>query len=251
VSLDPPTRIVALALSMAALAIVPATLARAEDLDLPPSPASSLVCPGIEEDGLLCSADLLSGNCADFVAVADALGALYRSELAKLPDSEEQLQTTLWWGCGPGNLSDVKKLLVRIGSPRAQAVLQTEPYRSLPPVRVEAPPPSTSPPTIGCDDVWQPLEKTACIGSQLQAARAYQKNAFEACKAQVAPALRDDLVAEEASFQATLPARCDAQAADAGNAGEQAFARSHCLVVALTDNANAMLQAHPECAGPE
>jgi hypothetical protein len=58
------------------------------------------VCSAIEEDGMLCSADPMSGNCADFLAVADRLGALYPSELAKLPDSKEQLETTIWWGCG-------------------------------------------------------------------------------------------------------------------------------------------------------
>ena len=106
----------------------------------PPPPSSIGVCPEIEEDGLLCSADLLSGNCADFVVAADRLGALYRSELAKLPDAQASLMTTTWWGCGPGTLGDITALLVRIGSPRALAVLQTQPYASL--VVAASPPPA-------------------------------------------------------------------------------------------------------------
>jgi hypothetical protein len=40
-----------------------------------PPPDTSIVCPAIDEDGMLCSADFMSGNCADFVSRADQLGA--------------------------------------------------------------------------------------------------------------------------------------------------------------------------------
>jgi hypothetical protein len=40
-----------------------------------PPPDASIVCPAIDEDGMLCSADFMSGNCVDFVSRADQLGA--------------------------------------------------------------------------------------------------------------------------------------------------------------------------------
>jgi len=217
-----------------------------------PPPDASLVCPAIDEDGMLCAADFMSGNCVDFVTRADQLGALYRSELKKLPGSEASLKTTIWWGCGPGNLQNIKTLLVQIGTPSALAVLQTEPYRSLPPVRLPAPPPpltpSAAPPQ--CQDLTNAIERNLCIGAQLQSARADHQRAFDRCKGLVIPGLRDDLLAAEASFEALLPGRCDAAADGADDKSLRNFSRSRCLVAALTDNTRGMLDAHPECAAP-
>src|SRR5262245_54731314 len=140
----------------------------------PPPPPVSDVCPRIEEDGLLCSADLLSGNCADFVAAADRLGTLYRNELAQMPGSEGPLLSTTWWGCGPGNLFDITALLERIGSPRALAVLQTPPYATIVAQRASAPaapPPPANAPAPDCDALSGSLARNSCIGAQLQAAR--------------------------------------------------------------------------------
>jgi hypothetical protein len=215
----------------------------------PPPPSSIGVCPAIEEDGLLCSADLLSGNCADFVAAADRLGALYRSELAKLPDSEASLLTTMWWGCGPGNLGDIAALLVRIGSPPALVVLQTQPYASI--GVTQSPPPAPAPgslaPPPACDELSSALQRNACIGAQLQAARAENQSVFARCQSFVPPGLRDDFVDSQSSFQSLLPVRCDAQAAGVDEKSMKTFVRSRCLVQALTDNTRAMLTAHPEC----
>ena len=217
----------------------------------PPPPSPGSVCPGIEEDGLLCSADLMSGNCDDFVSAADRLGALYRSELEELPDSESSLKTTSWWGCGPNSLGDVKALLVRIGTPRALAVLQNEPYPSLAgPPPPPPPPPGLSDPQLRCDDLSNPAERNACIGVRLQAARADHQRALERCRDLVPPGLRDDLVQDEASFAALLPTRCDAQAAGVDDPGLKTFVRSRCLAKALEGNTRGMLAAHPECAAP-
>lgn len=217
-----------------------------------PPPDASIVCPAIEEDGMLCSADFMSGNCADFVKRADQLGALYRAELEKLPGSEASLKTTIWWGCGPGNLQNIKTLLVQIGSPRAQEVLQTEPYRSLPPVQIPAPtpPPTPSAAPPQCGDLTDAIQRNLCIGAQLQTARADHERAFERCKTLVIPDLRGDLLAAESSFQALLPGRCDAQADQPYEQKLQTFNRSRCLIAALSDSTRGMLDAHPECAAP-
>lgn len=186
-----------------------------------PPPSTSIVCPAIDEDGMLCSADFMSGNCDDFVSAADRLGALYRSELKKLPGSEGSLKTTIWWGCGPGNLQNIKTLLTQIGTAHALAVLQTDPYRS-PPVLLP-PPPSPSAPQPQCEDLPNPIERNLCIGAQLQAARADHKRAFE---------------------------RCDARADGSNAQSLQTFVRSRCLAEALAGDTRGMLAAHPECAAP-
>lgn len=219
----------------------------------PPPPATSDVCPGIDEDGMLCSADLLSGNCADFVAAANRLGALYRSELEELPEaSEGSLLTTMWWGCGPGNFSDITTLLVKIGSPQALAVLRTQPYATIAAQR-PAPTPGTpatpglAAPPPDCDSVTDPLQRNTCIGAQLQAARSENQNLLARCQQLVPPALRGDFVDSQATFQSLLPTRCNAQAAGYDDKHTQTFIRSRCLVRALTDNTRGISTAHPEC----
>ena len=216
----------------------------------PPPPSTSVVCPGIEEDGMLCSADLMSGNCDDFVSAADRLGALYRSELDELPDSQQSLLTTSWWGCGPNSLGDVKALLLRIGTPHALAVLQNPPYPSLAGPPPPPPPPGLSDPQLVCDELSSPAERNACIDVRLQAARNDHQRVLERCRSLVAPGLLDDLNQDEASFTALLPTRCDAQAAGQDDEGLATFVHSRCLVQALTDNTRGMLAAHPECAAP-
>lgn len=232
---------------VAILAVTFAGSAAAQQAPAPP--ASSTVCPAIEEDGLLCSDDPMSENCEAFVSDADRLGALYRSELEELPGSRTSLLSTNWWGCGPNSLADVKALLLRIGTPQALAVLQREPYPSLP---GPPPPPPTGPadPQLRCDDLTDPAERGACIELRLRAARADHQRALERCRARVAPGLRDDLAHDEASFAALLPARCDAEAAGALDQDSKAFVRSRCLMQALEDNTRGMLAAHPECAEP-
>jgi hypothetical protein len=234
-------------LFVAILAVTFAGSAAAQPAPAPP--AASAVCPAIEEDGLLCSDDPMSENCEAFVSDADRLGALYRSELEELPDSRTSLLATNWWGCGPNSLAEVKALLVRIGTPQALAVLQREPYPSLPGA---PPPPPTGPadPQLRCDDLTDPAERDACIELRLRAARAKHQRALARCRGRVAPGLRDDLAHDEASFKALLPARCDAEAAGAPDQDSRAFVRSRCLVQALEDNTRGMLAAHPECAEP-
>lgn len=216
---------------------------------VPPPPPSSTICPAIEQDALLCSDDPMSENCEAFVSDADGLGALYRSELEELPDSRTSLLATNWWGCGPNSLAEVKALLLRIGTPQALAVLQRDPYPSLP--GAPSPPPSgPADPQLRCDDLTDPAERGACIEQRLRAVRADHQRALERCPALVPPGLRDDLAHDEASFTALLPARCDAEAAGALDQDSKAFIRSRCLAQALEDNTRGMLAAHPECAEP-
>ena len=214
----------------------------------PTAPPSAVVCPGIEENGLLCSNDPMSGNCEDFVTSAAQLGALYRSQLAELPGSQESLLTTNWWGCGPNSLGDVKALLIRVGTPRALLVLKDQPYASLAgPPPPPAPPPGLADPQLNCVDLSSPAEQNACIGVRLQAAQDEHRRVFERCRDRVPPGLRDDLVDAEASFKALLPTRCGAQAAGQDDADLASFVHSRCLVKALTENTRGMLAAHPEC----
>jgi hypothetical protein len=208
------------------------------------------VCPGIEEDGLLCSDDLMSGNCEDFVTNAARLGDLYRTEVKERPEARSSLLTINWWGCGPNSLGDVKALLQRIGTPRALAVLKDEPFASLtgPP---PPPPAAVVQPSLQCDDLSDPSERSACMATRLQAAQASHQQALEACQKRVSPGLRDDLAQAEATFKAILPVRCDAQAAGPDDQDSKAFIRSRCQVQALEDNTRGMLAAHPECAAQD
>lgn len=217
----------------------------------PQPPPASDVCPAIEEDGLLCSADLLSGNCADFVAAAERLAGLYRAELAQLPGSEGSLLTTIWWGCGPGNLSDIAALLARIESPRAQALLKQPPYATLlaqqappPPPPAGAPPP---PPPPDCDELASPAARNACIGTRLQQARAENQATFARCQPLVPAGLRDDFADSQSTFRSLLPIRCNAQASGSEDKNLATFLRSRCMVDALNENTRGMLAAHPEC----
>jgi hypothetical protein len=229
-------------------AVAPRTAAAQEAL--PPPPSSSAVCPTIEDAGLLCTTDILSGDCSAFVTAADHLGALYRSELAKLPGSAAELKSTSWWGCGPGSLEDVKALLMRIGTPEAARVLGAEPYRSLPDPP-PPPPPSAMPSALSCEDVSIPYQRNACIGVQLDAARAAYRLALERCKAAVDPGLRGDLLAAEASWQDSVGPLCDAQAVGYSPKSQRAFVRARCLTRATQQREQAMLAAHPECAPPD
>ncbi len=198
---------------------------------------------------MLCSSDLWSGNCANFVVTADKLGALYRSELHKLPESANSLKTTIWWGCGSGTLYDIKRLLVAIGTERAQAVLATEPYQSLPPVALPGSSMQRAPAQLTCVELSRQIERNSCIGMQLQEARTAHQLALDRCKGLVAEPMRAQLAAEESSFQAALPARCDALAdEDGADRSLQAFNRSRCLAKTLVERDQGMFEAHPECA---
>ena len=146
-------RVLGAAILLAWLGVVPAAVTSAAD-DAPPP--EGIVCPSIEEDGMLCASDPLGlvGNCTGFVAAADRLGALYRTEIQKHPDSKGAWLSTSWWGCGPPTLYDVKRLLVRLGSPPAVAVLKTEPYRSLPEVPSSAAQPPDASQTSSVQGSW-------------------------------------------------------------------------------------------------
>jgi hypothetical protein len=239
------------AIRRALFAILSGTLATAASAQpAPTSPPSDLVCPGIEENGLLCSNDPMSGNCEQFVTSAAQLGWLYRSQVAERPGSRGSLMTTNWWGCGPDSLADVKALLVRVGTPRALLVLKDEPYASLPGAPPPTLPPGVADPQVQCEDLASPAEQNACIGVRLRAAQAENQRAFDRCRELVPPGLRDDLVSDQASFSKLLPMRCEAEGAGAADPDLADFVRSRCTVKALTENTSGMLAAHPECAAP-
>jgi hypothetical protein len=109
--------------------------------------------------------------------------------------------------------------------------------------------PSSGPPAapVDCNAVSDPLARKACIDAQLQAARAENQSVLARCQQVVPAGLRDDFIASHASFEALLPARCNAQAAGYDDPGMSSFVRSRCQVAALTDNTHGMLAAHPEC----
>jgi hypothetical protein len=112
-----------------------------------------------------------------------------------------------------------------------------------------APPPSgPSASAADCNDLTDGLARSACVDSQLQAARAENQSVLARCQQIVPAALRDDFIASHASFQALLPARCNAQASSYDDdPSMSSFVRSRCEVAALTDNTHGMLAAHPEC----
>ena len=226
-----------------------AALPAAAQTDPPPSP-ESIVCPAIEEDGLLCGSDPLrmTGNCTSFIAAADRLGALYRDELQKLPNSKDSLLTTSWWGCGPSSLNDVKRLLASIDTERAAAVLMTQPYPSLPALPPPPPPPPPDEP-LSCIDLPNPVDRSLCAGAKLKVVRAYHEQAYAHCKSVVTPGpLLDQLVAAESAFEGQSSALCDADTAEAGESATfRAFDRASCLVTAYQRRTRSMFDLHPEC----
>ncbi len=218
--------------------------------DEPPPPPEDIVCPSIEEDGLLCGSDPLrmTGNCTSFVAAADRLGALYRTELQKLPESKDSLLTTSWWGCGPPSLYDVKKLLASLGSESAAAVLATQPYPSLPALPPPPPPPPPDVP-LSCIGLQSPVDRVLCVGAKLQAVRSYHEQAFARCKSVVTPGpMLEQLETAESSFEREAPALCAADTEEAGESAKfQAFDRASCLVNAYQRRTKSMFDLHPEC----
>jgi len=238
-----------IAVILASLRALPGAPASAQD-NVPPVPPASDVCPSIEDDGLLCTSDSLglSGNCTNFVAAADRLAALYAAQLQTDPTSRDTLLSTSWWGCGPSSLYDVKRLLARIGSPAALAVLKKQPYSSLPEV---PPPPPPPPPTepFTCLDLQNPVDRNLCAGAKLQSVRAYHDATFARCKTRVAGPLLDDLLDSEADFERQTRALCEADTSDAGEGAKQrAYDRAQCLVRAYQERTNTMITLHPECA---
>ena len=219
-----------------------------------PAPPPDQLCPAIDEDYQLCSRDLLSGNCAEFVAAAETLAQLYQIQAAESPERGEMLLASNWWGCGSATLIDMKALLGRIGTPRAQALLAAEPFRRLPAAEWQAAPPPSGPPAPAvapdCVSLPTPAEQAACAERDLAAARAAYRAALAACQAEVAPGLRDQLAQAERAWEAGVGPECEPDALEYSDPMLQAFARSRCLAEAARERTSSMLAAHPECTPP-
>lgn len=205
-------------------------------------PDSRGVCPALAQDYEMCSADLWSGNCADLVTAAGRLGEIYRSELGEHPSWIDELRTTIWWGCGEAHFEELGALLARIDSPQARAVLAEEPYRSLrrPPEPSPAPP---APPPAAAPDCEAPstqAERDACAAAELDRARAEHGRVFAACQKRVAPALHQELIDAEKSWERELPLACP-------GSGQ---VRDECLANAYRERTQSIDSTHPECAGP-
>jgi uncharacterized protein YecT (DUF1311 family) len=78
--------------------------------------------------------------------------------------------------------------------------------------------------------------------------RAAYQAALSACRAAVAPELRDQLAQAEQAWQTGLGPDCDAAAFEYSDPTLQAFARSTCLANAMRERTRGMFAAHPECA---
>jgi hypothetical protein len=206
------------------------------------------VCPAIAEGFELCASDPWSGNCAQFVAAAGRLAELYQIQVDATPDRVPMLLSTNWWGCGDAPLTQMKGLLLRIGTPAAQAVLEQEPFARLAPPSAEGAPP-TPVPTIGPDCAIEqaPDARDACAARELASARDAYQRVLRSCSANVAPGLRDEFEGGEQAWQQALPPQCDAAALEYQEARLQAFARSQCLASAMRERTRGMLAAHPEC----
>jgi len=215
-------------------------------------PASAQdVCPAIAEGFQLCANDLLSGNCAQFVQAAAALANLYQIQVAETPDRAPMLLATNWWGCGDALLGDMKLLLLRLGSPGAQALLQQQPFSRLPPLGPgPAPPPRPRQALADCSNQPTPDGQDACAAAELAAARAAYQSALQTCRTAVAAPLRDALDGSEQAWEQELPAQCNGAALEYDQPRLQAFARSQCFASALRERTQGMLLAHPECRPP-
>ena|GEM_PF-6867558 len=205
------------------------------------------VCPAIAEGFALCVNDLRSGNCAEFVQAADALAQLYQIQVAEAPDRAPMLLATNWWGCGNALLGDMKLLLLRLGSPGAQAVLQQEPFSRLPSPAPPAPSPPPARVEVDCSNQPTP---DACAARELAAAKAAYQAALGTCRTAVASPLRDAFDGSEQAWQQELPAQCDGAGLEYDQPRLQAFARSQCFASAYRERTRGMLLAHPECRAP-
>lgn len=205
------------------------------------APDTGDLCPGLAEDFELCAGDLLSDDCADFVAAADRLGGIYRAELGRHPGWVTPLRTTNWWGCGSASLTELGELLERIGSPQARATLAQEPYRSLPDEAAPARAPAPMPPAAEEPDCLSPAtaaDRDACAAFELAQARAEHESAFAACRQKVIPDLASELVDAEKAWQATLAGECP---------GEATYTRDTCLAQAYRQRTGSIAAMHPEC----
>ena len=241
---EAPHRLLAHSLALALLA---SDAALAAESAAPPSTQQD-PCPAIAEGFLLCSSDPWSGNCAQFVAAAGQLAQLYQLQVADTPERVPMLLSTNWWGCGDAALTDMKALLLRIGTPAARAVLQQEPFARLaPPATAGAP--TTSAPTVvpDCENAPTPDAQDACAARELASARDLYRRTLEACKARVAAPLRSALDGSEQAWEQELPGQCDAAAFEYQEPRLQTFARSQCLAGAMRERTRGMLVAHPEC----
>lgn len=230
-----------LATGLLAVILLEAGVAWAEPASSPPPdyrpPQTGELCPALAEDFELCSDDPWSGNCADFVTAAGRLGEIYRSELHEHPSWVSGLQTTIWWGCGSAHLGELGSLLERIDTPQARAVLVEEPYRSL--RKPSAPAPRTpAHQELDCAAPSTPAERDACAARNLARAKARHERIYGACRERVAPALRQELVDAETSWEKLLPLEC---------AGD-AYTRDECLARAYDERARSLASMHPECA---
>jgi uncharacterized protein YecT (DUF1311 family) len=228
-----PHRFAATALALAAL-----VAARAAGAD---------VCPDIEDEYRLCSEDLLSGNCRDFVRAADELGALFRSRAAANPGQE--LPFTSWWGCGPDDLGQVADLLRRTGLPGAMAVLASEPYRSLQHASGAAPGPRAPGVIPDCENLPSPTAQRDCAKRELDAASAEHRRAVEACGARLGPDLQPGLAQAEDAWKAQLPERCHAVSTEYALPALEDFANLQCLAQATRERTQAIFAAYPQCGG--
>lgn len=218
------------------LLVLPGTVLAADpDVESPPPPGA--VCPAIAEDYALCRSDLMSGNCADFVAAAQALSRLYRFNVEREPERAEEMKTTIWWQCGSASFSDLKALLERIDSPEARAVLAEAPYPSLPSRRVveRSEGPATSP-APDCSSIQAPAEQSACEKRALAEAEKRYRSEVERCEAQLPPPLRDQLVASEAAWRR-----------DRGLACSPDESRTGCLAEETRRRIESIAQQYPEC----
>lgn len=246
--LDATPRLLACWLALAAL--VTSSTALAAESETAPAGAGPAqdVCPAIDEDFALCSSDSWSGNCAQFVAAAGRLAQLYQIQVAEDPQRASMLLSTNWWGCGEASLTQIRELLLRIGTPEARAVLQQEPFSRLARQGSEqGPRPSAPPPEVDCENEPTPDAQDACAARELASAEHAYRRVFEACTARVAEPLRSSFQEDEQAWQQELPTQCDAAAFEYGEPRLQAFARSQCRASALRERTRGMLAAHPEC----
>jgi hypothetical protein len=241
--MTPRIALVAGAAALLALGPIAAGPAWADPAAPPPdyrAPSAAGLCPALVDDYELCAGDLWSGDCADFVAHAARLGESYRAEVRAHPDWADELRSTIWWGCGSADLAQLRALLERIGSPQARAVMAAEPYRSL--VRTEVPaaaePDAAAPPGADCEAPASEAERAACAARALAAAKAHYQQFFGACREQVGPDQRPELLDGERSWEGMLSLEC------AGTGST----RDSCLARAYQERARSLSEMHPECA---
>ena len=233
------------------LGLAMGTVARAND-PLPGVPGGSDLCPGIEQNYVLCSGNLGSASCNNLVDDVTRLVDLYRGEIDAHPDWRESLHASIWWGCGDAHLTELRSLLTKLDSPATKALLKNPPFSQLDdtpgPSDLAPPPPRSIQGTMEqCPALPLPPPQSPCANQILRRVRAEHETHLTECREKISGFLREQLDASETAWQRNTEIECGAEGASLPTASQRGLVHARCWARDTAERTRSMLAAHPEC----